>query len=49
MTDFIQCIFCSIVVSSGVTRFKQHLAGVFSDAEKCPNAPEIVRIGERDA
>jgi hypothetical protein len=33
--DFIQCIFCLKVVPSGIKRFKQHLAGGFSDTTKC--------------
>ena len=38
-----QCIFCKKVVPSGIKRFKQHLAGGYGDAVKCPKAPEMVR------
>jgi len=38
-----QCIFCKKVVPSGIKRFKQHLAGGYGDAVKCPEAPEMVR------
>ena len=41
--EFIQCIFCKKVVPSGIKRFKQHLAGGYSDAVKCGEAPELVR------
>ncbi|XP_066318527.1 uncharacterized protein [Miscanthus floridulus] len=41
--DFMQCIFCRKVVPSGICRFKQHLAGGYGDAIKCPNTPAIVR------
>jgi len=39
----VQCIFCKKVVPSGIKRFKQHLAGGYGDAVKCPEAPEMVR------
>jgi hypothetical protein len=35
--DFIRCIFCLKVVPSGIKRFKQHLAGGFSDTTKMFN------------
>ncbi|CAD6264128.1 unnamed protein product [Miscanthus lutarioriparius] len=41
--EFIQCIFCKKVVPSGIKRFKQHLAGGYSDVVKCGEAPELVR------
>ena len=41
--DFVQCIFCRKVVPAGICRFKQHLAGGYGDAIKCPNTPAIVR------
>jgi len=41
--EFIQCIFCKKVVPAGIKRFKQHLAGGYSDAVKCGEAPELVR------
>ncbi|CAD6220606.1 unnamed protein product [Miscanthus lutarioriparius] len=31
------------VVPAGICRFKQHLAGGYGDAIKCPNPPAIVR------
>ncbi|ONM30638.1 hypothetical protein ZEAMMB73_Zm00001d040145 [Zea mays] len=40
--DFIRCIFCLKVVPSGIKRFKQHLAGGFSDTTKCSMVPEVV-------
>ncbi|CAN6178065.1 unnamed protein product, partial [Urochloa humidicola] len=41
--EFITCVFCSTKISSGILRFKQHLAGGYGDAVKCPRAPEPVR------
>lgn len=41
--DMVQCIFCKKVVPAGIRRFKQHLAGGYGDAEKCPSTPAIVR------
>jgi len=41
--EMVQCIFCKKVVPAGIKRFKQHLAGGFGDAVKCPKAPELVR------
>ncbi|KAG8047802.1 hypothetical protein GUJ93_ZPchr0008g13406 [Zizania palustris] len=41
--DFVQCIFCMKAVSSGIKRFKQHIAGGFGDTMKCLKAPELVR------
>jgi hypothetical protein len=41
--DFVQCIFCKKVVPSGISRFKQHLAGGFGDAIGCPQSPELVK------
>lgn len=40
--DFVQCIFCSKIVPSGIKRFKQHLAGGFGDTMKCARVPELV-------
>jgi hypothetical protein len=34
--------FCLKVVLSGIKRFKQHLAGGFSDTTKCSMVPEVV-------
>lgn len=41
--EYVKCIFCEKLIPSGIKRFKQHLAGSFSDAVKCPKAPELVR------
>ena len=41
--DFVQCVFCKKIVPAGIRRFKQHLAGGYVNAEKCPKAPELVR------
>ena len=41
--DFVQCVFCKKIVPTGIRRFKQHLAGGYVNAEKCPKAPELVR------
>ncbi|KAG2634133.1 hypothetical protein PVAP13_2NG252703 [Panicum virgatum] len=41
--DSAQCIFCKTITPSGISRFKQHLAGGYGDAIGCPSCPEIVR------
>jgi len=41
--DSVQCIFCKTITPSGISRFKQHLAGGYGDAIGCPSCPEIVR------
>jgi hypothetical protein len=41
--DAVQCIFCKKITPSGISRFKQHLAGGYGDALKCGSCPEIVR------
>ena len=41
--DAVQCIFCKKITPSGISRFKQHLAGSYGDALGCPNCPEIIK------
>ncbi|KAL6661838.1 hypothetical protein ACP70R_001222 [Stipagrostis hirtigluma subsp. patula] len=41
--EVVQCIFCKKEVPSGIKRFKQHIAGGYGDAVKCPKAPAVVR------
>jgi 2,4-dienoyl-CoA reductase-like NADH-dependent reductase (Old Yellow Enzyme family) len=41
--DFVQCVFCTKIVPTGIRRFKQHLDGGYVNTEKCPKAPELVR------
>jgi hypothetical protein len=41
--DSVQCIFCKKITPSGISRFKQHLAGGYGDAIGCPSCPEIVK------
>ena len=37
------CNFCGCVVTAGITRFKQHLAGIKGDIAACPKVPRPVR------
>ena len=37
-----QCIFCKKITPSGISRYKQHLAGGYGDAIKCGSCPEII-------
>ena len=37
------CNFCGCVVTAGITRFKQHLAGIEGDIAACPKVPRPVR------
>ena len=37
------CNFCGRVVTSGITRLKQHLAGIEGDIAPCPKVPRAVR------
>ncbi|WVZ78409.1 hypothetical protein U9M48_026122, partial [Paspalum notatum var. saurae] len=45
--DSVKCIFCKKVISAGIGRFKQHLAGGYVDAGKCGDAPALVRAEMR--
>ena len=36
------CNFCGRVVTAGITRFKQHLAGIEGDIAVCPKVPRPV-------
>jgi len=38
----VQCIFCKKITPSGISRFKQHIAGGYGDAIKCGSCPEII-------
>jgi hypothetical protein len=41
--DAVQCIFCKKITPSGISRFKQHLAGCYGDAVGCSSCPEIIK------
>lgn len=46
--ELVQCILCKKEVHAGIKRFKQHLAGGYGDAGKCPNATAAIRKEMRD-
>jgi hypothetical protein len=41
--DKVECTLCGQVVSGGIKRLKQHLAGAYGDAKLCPKASSGLR------
>ena len=41
--DKVECTLCGQVVSGGIKRLKQHLAGAYGDAKLCPKASSGIR------
>eukprot|EP00267_Zea_mays_P043214 XP_020395281.1 uncharacterized protein LOC111589220 [Zea mays] len=41
--DKVECTLCGQVVSGGIKRLKQHLAGAYGDAKLCPKASSALR------
>jgi len=44
----VRCVYCNKIVSSGVTRLKEHLGGVTGNVAPCTQVPKEVRIQMRD-
>lgn len=38
----VKCNYCAKIVSGGITRLKQHVAGISGNVEPCPSAPKEV-------
>lgn len=38
----VKCNYCAKIVSGGITRLKQHVAGISGNVEQCPSAPKEV-------
>ena len=39
----VQCKYCQKILSGGIFRFKQHLAGTLKDVEPCQQVPENIK------
>ena len=44
----VKCKWCHKILSGGIHRFKQHLAGIQGEARPCANVPTEVRKEMRD-
>ncbi|KAK1386098.1 hypothetical protein POM88_023833 [Heracleum sosnowskyi] len=40
----VKCNYCAKIVSGGITRLKQHVAGISENVEPCPSAPKETRV-----
>uniref|UniRef100_A0A5K1EBN6 BED-type domain-containing protein n=1 Tax=Nymphaea colorata TaxID=210225 RepID=A0A5K1EBN6_9MAGN len=42
----VKCNYCKQIISGGISRFKNHIAGTHSDVAACNGSQEIIEEGE---